>query len=805
MASGMQKPVYDRDGVPVTQPPHLEGDKKLATEILPGPPSLQVVQQMAIAHRRDPKKPAVSYLPVSDPGTTYGGHTVSAMTAIEIDGPRRKRARVDKGSARDRAQRASARNVNVAPSVSSDVTMGPGRALSSPPPLQDSDAMSVQMETDPPYLSRSNSVQYMDVGDDGESASAATRGPKKDKGKGKEKEKVVLRVKEEPVTLVVPPPVDPSPSTHNEDHCSACRSLGALLYCDGCPRAFHFWCLNPPMEPSDVPEGDTRWFCPSCSLRQNPPPNPAPSVLAPMIYQVQTSIPMEYQLPDDIRGFFKDVATNVRGGYLDASEAKQPRLNRHGQLEDRDPYRLKDRNGAPVLCFSCGSSALPDDAAAASPAVKQARKSSSTTSMPGAWKSIVSCDYCDLHWHLDCLDPPLPSMPSFGKKWMCPNHAEHVLQPKRRIPKHNAPPIEVGRLNQWNNGNIEIIQSEPVSAVPKVAVDEVMINGRRYRVPEKVVVLDFWNKVKNNHGHRRRDFDIRSAASSPLTSLSELDMDDIPFSASQSVQHDEDDLRIAELLCGLRVTAAQSSEAPSSPRLLASSESSIASSADSSIKRRKTGERKRGRPNISNYANGTLKMEPDDTDYIPSAGPVKGARGSKSQDGNAGETERSARPRRSGRVPQPRKRSPVPSRVTSVDSTTATPDPTPSPAEKTNSHSTSPTSAPVPTAIPAHALAPASSTSNKDAPQSNPTQSQSLKIRLPGLNSLSISSAAGRPAHSVPSSQLTVNDLTSRTESRKGQGNEARSRRASRRRTSTVASAASTQSPSKLAGKNIAV
>lgn len=28
-----------------------------------------------------------------------------------------------------------------------------------------------------------------------------------------------------------------------------------------------------------------------------------------------------------------------------------------------------------------------------------------------------------------------------------------------------------------------------------MTVDEVLINGRRYRVPERIVVLDFWNKV----------------------------------------------------------------------------------------------------------------------------------------------------------------------------------------------------------------------------------------------------------------------------------------------------------------------
>jgi hypothetical protein len=53
---------------------------------------------------------------------------------------------------------------------------------------------------------------------------------------------------------------------NNNDHCSSCRSNGALVYCDGCPRAFHLWCLDPPMESID--EGDSRWFCPACVIKK---------------------------------------------------------------------------------------------------------------------------------------------------------------------------------------------------------------------------------------------------------------------------------------------------------------------------------------------------------------------------------------------------------------------------------------------------------------------------------------------------------------------------------------------------------
>lgn len=192
-------------------------------------------------------------------------------------------------------------------------------------------------------------------------------------------------------------------------------------------------------------------------------------------------------------------------------------VSRHGQYEERNPYQLKDKNSAPVLCFRCGTSALPPGLAAAAPATKRARRSTAKTPTPETGKSIISCDHCPLFWHLDCLDPPLSTMPPITKRWMCPNHADQILVrfpgelflhlhlissqlPKRRIPKQ-ANAIEITKPNQFNNGNIEIIHPQTprvLQKIDKVAVDEVLINGRRYRVPEKVIVLDFWNKLNKS-------------------------------------------------------------------------------------------------------------------------------------------------------------------------------------------------------------------------------------------------------------------------------------------------------------------
>lgn len=99
---------------------------------------------------------------------------------------------------------------------------------------------------------------------------------------------------------------------------------------------------------------------------------------------------------------------------------------------------------------------------------------------------------------------------------MCPNHVDQILvcnfrrvfalgsmlietlqMPKKRVPRQMAP-VEVTKPGQWNNGNIEIIHPETSSPIvsTKVAVDEVLINGRRYRVPERVITMDFWNRAQ---------------------------------------------------------------------------------------------------------------------------------------------------------------------------------------------------------------------------------------------------------------------------------------------------------------------
>jgi len=263
MATTASLPAYLLPGVVVHQPPHLEGDASLATEILPGPPTPAALQQSAL--KRDPRKPsmAYSYLPPSDPGSTYSGLTHGTLIGQDLEGPRSKRPRIDKGCAffspscyatvlmlsfapyvsslfpyfrtpyfisvraTGRAQRASARNQGsntAAPALDSSSHTASGPNSASQPIHIDSDSPTAVMDKEP-SLSRSTSINLL------ESQTSNNNGkPKrKDKGKAKEVDSPPLRVKEEPKAFSLLTPEPPSNLVSNYFPVS-CRALFLTLH-----------------------------------------------------------------------------------------------------------------------------------------------------------------------------------------------------------------------------------------------------------------------------------------------------------------------------------------------------------------------------------------------------------------------------------------------------------------------------------------------------------------------------------------------------------------------------------------------
>lgn len=194
--------------------------------------------------------------------------------------------------------------------------------------------------------------------------------------------------------------------------------------------------------------------------------------------------PQQFRLPQEIRQFFSGVSTGGKGEYVDAEETRT-KYDRKGFQEERDGHRLRDARARPVACYACGGSSIPSRGL--------------TTDPEASWRQIVSCDYCALSWHLDCLDPPLAGMPNSGRKWMCPNHVEHVLG-RRRTTRTQGETIDIEHAGQRNNGNIIILPEEERE---RIISEDMIINKRKYRVPERVIRLDFWDKLGLGRGKRR--------------------------------------------------------------------------------------------------------------------------------------------------------------------------------------------------------------------------------------------------------------------------------------------------------------
>jgi hypothetical protein len=103
-----------------------------------------------------------------------------------------------------------------------------------------------------------------------------------------------------------------------------------------------------------------------------------------------------------------------------------------------------------------------------------------------------------MHWHLDCLDPPL-ALPPVLKTWRCPAHADDLLvgaaalAPAHRFRKIKGASIITPSIGRGlkNNGHVEIDWSEEPEEPDNSGWRELSSFGRVYKIPAKGVVLDF--------------------------------------------------------------------------------------------------------------------------------------------------------------------------------------------------------------------------------------------------------------------------------------------------------------------------
>ncbi|KAF9086636.1 hypothetical protein BGX23_008686 [Mortierella sp. AD031] len=240
------------------------------------------------------------------------------------------------------------------------------------------------------------------------------------------------------------------------------------------------YALKPPVDPLNLPD---EWSCNECRIKSHPPEPSSPSIFQQLLDNINQSDPQTFELPQEIRSYFRGVETSGDGAYVETVDYKPLESNTRMQSVWENALELTDKKGDIRLCYRCSKSACG-----------------------GRW--MINCEHCPLHWHLDCLSPPLASPPASTRKWMCPNHADHV-QPRHRK-RRGASPIEVLDHLAPNDGDIEVVEEglsslSPITttkkrktgqAQPQGKCKELNPDGPEYRVSEANIRLSFTAKCR---------------------------------------------------------------------------------------------------------------------------------------------------------------------------------------------------------------------------------------------------------------------------------------------------------------------
>lgn len=282
----------------------------------------------------------------------------------------------------------------------------------------------------------------------------------------------------------------------NNDWCAACGDTGEILCCENCPRSFHFTCLEPPLAMEDISD-DEPWLCRVCEARNKPSkksPHFSRGLFGELEYVLAKRNSTCFQLPRGLKDRYEGAKSDGLGEF----QPDKPRA------EERDPWRLFDKEGEPIQCFKCGLSALHGP--------------------------LLTCELCAIHWHLDCVFEPHmgPQVPLPGR-WTCPNHATEVVKrapvtsKTRLLRQFRKPQVVTPALARGvaNDGYIEVDESESddgpeehvrdVPFIVPLASDKgaaVAANGKPsnfakvdpertvYRLPARAIKLDFIDVVR---------------------------------------------------------------------------------------------------------------------------------------------------------------------------------------------------------------------------------------------------------------------------------------------------------------------
>ncbi|KAL7923850.1 hypothetical protein ACQKWADRAFT_311650 [Trichoderma austrokoningii] len=259
----------------------------------------------------------------------------------------------------------------------------------------------------------------------------------------------------------------------NDEYCSACGNTGDVVCCDGCPRSFHFECVD--MVQSDhLPD---EWFCNECNFRRHPSRLLVyKGVFASALIALERSNPRAFSLPKKTQTRFEGVKAGADGDYEEVTTNRTKKRAGYDELPD---FFKQREDGEAVICHACQKPATEI-------------------------RAIIPCCACPFHWHIDCLDPPL-AMPPVLKTWRCPAHVDDVLGDAPPLaPAHRFRKLKGGQVispalsrGNNNNGHIELDWGDEPEEPEKSGWRDPDSFGKTYRLQAKGVVLDFIEQLRH--------------------------------------------------------------------------------------------------------------------------------------------------------------------------------------------------------------------------------------------------------------------------------------------------------------------
>jgi hypothetical protein len=137
-----------------------------------------------------------------------------------------------------------------------------------------------------------------------------------------------------------------------------------------------------------------------------------PGLFGPLLDSIEELNPRAFQLPSSLRDQYEHVVTHpITGAYIDTRKVEISKAFQQILRSNKiKPLTAKEKNIQKLesfpTCFHCCKTDTIFNP------LFNSHTMPPPTPIPQSLRSeLIKCDYCDMYWHLDCLDPPLSCLP----------------------------------------------------------------------------------------------------------------------------------------------------------------------------------------------------------------------------------------------------------------------------------------------------------------------------------------------------------------------------------------------------------